>query len=111
MCPDNVPGPMQTPGAREELIGELRRLGPRYAEALEMLGLTLRHEERLPGAYAVDVKRGLVTTQGCDEISIWAAIAHVVAVDIGIEPDLCLCLEVAVAVCRRSGVFNALRIA
>lgn len=102
---------MHTTGVRAALISELRQLGPRYADAAELLGLTVRFVAGLPGAYAINAECGTVITRDSDEVSIWAAIAQVVADDKGFDADMGMCFEAAVIICRRSGVFNALRIA
>jgi hypothetical protein len=97
------------PGDRAELIGELRRLGPKYSDAADALGVAVRFSLALPGVYAANIERREVITRGADDVAVWAALTQVLAADLGIEADMSTCLEVGAVMCRKSGIFSALR--
>ncbi len=100
---------MNRPGARSELISELRRIGPRYADAAEALGITVRFAFGLPGLYAVDVNNDLIITSDSDDKLVWAALAHWLALEMGMRADMLLCLDVAEMLCQKSGTFLAFK--
>lgn len=95
---------MDALGAKSELVKELRRVGPRIADAARNLDLSVRVEETLSeDQFLLDTIEGRVW--GGTEEAVWAGIAHFLALEMAIEADVFVLFAAAASVVRRSGVF------
>jgi len=95
---------MDAHGAKAELVKELRRIGPRLADAARNLDLSVRVVETLQeDQFLLDTIEGRV--RGGSEEAVWAGIAHFLALEMAIEADVGVLWAAAVAIVRRSGVF------
>lgn len=102
---------MTTPGARAELIRELRRIGPKCTDAAEYLGLTVITLSWLPFAFMMNVPECVLLTESGADWPIWAGIALFMATEMGLNVDEATLYEVALVMDRKSGTFLALEIA
>lgn len=95
---------MDALGAKAELVRELRRVGPRMADAARNLGVSIRLEATLADdQFALDTVEGKIW--GGSEEAVWAGIAHFLALDLAIEADLGVLWDAASAITRRSGTY------
>ena len=96
---------MDALGAKEELVRELRRIGPRVADAARNLGISVRVDAELHGdQFLLDTIEGQVW--GGSEEAVWAGIAHLLALDMAIEADLATLWAAVASIARSSGIFR-----
>jgi len=114
---------MATPGARNRLIAELRRIGPRCTDAADYLGIAIHYVHELPivkvnadgsverATHALDFFERRVIGRFDSEWSVWLGLAHFLAVFLDIDVDIYVCMEAAAVMCRRSGLVSVREIA
>lgn len=98
---------MSNSGARQELLTELRRVGGSCWEAALRLEVDVHMVEALPNSatfLAIVTERVLICST---ELSLWAGLAHFVALDLGLTVGLATLCDVAALMSQSSGFLLA----
>src|SRR5574342_659396 len=94
-------------GARNQLLSELKRMGPGCWAAADSLGIAVLLAPSIPcgAAFAADLENGiLVCLASAPEWSTWAGIAYFLAHDLGLKPTYAMVFAAADFLATRSGI-------